>query len=144
MLAETIAVDYPSDGPVGPGRQKVYRSPLDTEATVAALEAAIAAADLWVVAKLDPKMLLAKGGYTIRPTRQLFYFHPRYMSRLLATNPAGIVEAPLKFVVLEGTDGTVTVRHPDNAAAFAAYPGLGDLAAELDAVTSQIVTAVVN
>jgi len=144
MLAETIAVDYPSDGPVGPGRQKVFRSRFDTEATVTALEEAIAAADLWLVAKLDPKMLLAKGGYTIRPARQLFYFHPRYMSRLLAANPAGIVEAPLKLVVLEGTDGSVTVRHPDIAVAFGVYPGLADLAADLEVVTAQILASVVN
>jgi uncharacterized protein (DUF302 family) len=66
------------------------------------------------------------------------------MSRLMTANPAGIVEVPLKLVVLEGIDGAVIVRHPDIPAMFDAYPGLTDLAAELDGITAQILTSVTH
>ncbi|MDX2259155.1 MAG: DUF302 domain-containing protein [Hyphomicrobiaceae bacterium] len=140
MDLQTIA--YAADGAHGPGRQRVYTSPLDLEATVAALEEAVAAEDLWVVAKLDPQMLLAKGGFAIRPARQIFYFHPRFMSRLLQANPAAIVEAPLKVVAMAGPDGSVSLRHPDVAAAFASYPGMSEIAAELEAITQRIIARV--
>lgn len=125
------------------GRQVSYTSPHDIETTVERLKAAIAAHDLWVLAELNPQMLLAKGGYAIQPARQIFYFHPRYMSRLLASNADAIVEAPLKFVVLSPEAGPVSVRHPDIAAAFSVYPGMMPLAQELAAVTAEIAAAAV-
>lgn len=139
---EATTVSYGSDGRVTQGRQVVRASRLAFDATVAELEAAVGSEDLWVVARLDPQMLLAKSGFVIRPARQLFYFHPRYMSRLLATNPAAIVEAPLKLVVLAGAAGDVTVRHPDIAAAFAAYDGMSPLATELKEINARIVARV--
>lgn len=141
---EQVAVIYGSDERVEPGRQVVHVSRLGFNETIAALEAAVAAEELWVVARLDPQMLLAKGGYQIHPTRQLLYFHPRYMARLLATNPAAIVEAPLKLVVLAAADGAVTVRHPDIGAAFAAYEGMQALAGELGDITTRIVASIVD
>lgn len=141
---QSTSVIYGADGRVTQGRQVVHVSRLAFDATVAELEAAIGAEDLWVVARLDPQMLLAKGGFAIRPARQLFYFHPRYMSRLLATNPAAIVEAPLKLVVLEGVAGDVTVRHPDVAAAFAAYDAMTPLATELEEITARVVARVTD
>ena len=144
MRVEQAAVIYGSDDRVEPGRQVVHVSRLGFDETIAALEAAIAAEDLWVVARLDPQMLLAKGGFRIHPARQLLYFHPRYMARLLAINPAAIVEAPLKLVVLAAADGSVTVRHPDIIAAFAAYEDMQALAGELGDITKRIVAAIVD
>ncbi|MFN3867518.1 MAG: DUF302 domain-containing protein [Hyphomicrobiaceae bacterium] len=141
MPTPNISIAYAADGPVKPGRQIVVTSALDFEATVAALETAIAAEDLWVLTKVETQMLLAKGGFAIRPLRQILFFHPRYMARLLASNPAAVVEVPLKLVVMAGPDGAVSVRYPDIRAALASYPGLADLAddlaAALDRITSQ-------
>lgn len=141
---EQVAVIYGSDERVEPGRQVVHVSRLGFNETIAALEAAVAAEELWVVARLDPQMLLAKGGYQILPARQLLYFHPRYMARLLTINPAAIIEAPLKLVVLAAADGAVTVRHPDIGAAFAAYEGMQALAGELGDITTRIVASIVD
>ncbi len=128
-------------GAIPEGRQVAYTSAHDLETTVERLKSEIAARDLWVLAELNPQMLLAKGGYAIRPARQIFYFHPRYMSRLLGTNAAAIVEAPLKFVVLSPDGGPVSVRHPDVAASFSGYAGMTDLAAELATLTREIAVA---
>lgn len=141
---QQVAVIYGIDERVEPGRQVVHVSRLGFNETIAALEAAVAAEELWVVARLDPQMLLAKGGYQILPARQLLYFHPRYMARLLTINPAAIIEAPLKLVVLAAADGAVTVRHPDIGAAFAAYEGMQALAGELGDITTRIVASIVD
>lgn len=134
----STVVKYGEDLEIKPGRQIVHRSELSFDATLSTLEAAIAAEDLWVVNRIDPQMMLSKAGYEIRPARQIFYFHPRLMVRLLATNPAAVVEVPLKFVALVGADSCVTVRHPDIEAAFASYEGMSGFAAELAEVTRRI------
>lgn len=134
-----IAVTYAFDAGVLPGRQRVHASSLDFETTLARLKAAVVAENMWVLAELDPQMLLRKEGYSIEPARQILYFHPRFMSRLLATNTAAIVEAPLKLVVMADADGKVSVRHLDIVAAFAGYAGMSALAQELAELTERIV-----
>ena len=141
MPTPNISIAYAADGPVKPGRQVVVASALDFESTVAALEAAIAAEDLWVLTKVETQMLLAKGGFAIRPLRQILFFHPRYMARLLASNPAAIVEVALKLVVMAGPDGAVSVRHPDIRAALDSYGGLDDLAHDLATALDRITSS---
>jgi uncharacterized protein (DUF302 family) len=134
-------IPFAFDAAVPAGRQAVHESGWDLDTTLARLKGAIEQADLWVLAELNPQMLLAKGGFEIRPARQIFYFHPRFMSRLLAANAAAIVEAPLKLVVLAPQNAPVSVRHPDIAAAFAGYGAMAEIAAELADITARIVTA---
>ena len=112
------------------------------EETVRQLEAAIDAAGLWLVHTIDPQVLLKRGGYEIPRVRQLLFFHPRFMARLLAANPAGVVEAPLKLVVLELPGGLVRVRTPEPRLAFARHPGLGGLGSELQVLTDTIATSI--
>lgn len=140
-MSPPVAIAFALQSAVPAGRQVAYDSAFDLEATITRLKAEILARDLWVLAELNPQMLLAKGGYEIPPARQIFYFHPRFMSRLLAANAAAIVEAPLKFVLLSPPGGPVSVRHPDIAASFAGYEGLSALATELAAITSHIALA---
>ncbi|HEV2674274.1 MAG TPA: DUF302 domain-containing protein [Aliidongia sp.] len=123
--------------------QRSRASTLSVADLVARLRTAIEAADLWVLHEIDPQMLLRRGGYAISPARQILFFHPRLMVRLLAADPAALLEAPLKFAVFERPDGGVEVRWIDPAAAFARYgdPGLAELGAELAAVSDAIATA---
>ena len=135
-------VVYFLDAVAAPGRQKTHASAADFATTIARLKAAIEAEQMWVLAELDPQMLLRKDGYAIGPARQIFYFHPRFMSRLLAANASAIVEAPLKFVVMADATGRVVVRHPDISNAFAGYDGLQPVAEDLAAVTARIVQSI--
>ena len=135
-------VDFAFAAAVPTGRLKQCRTSLDFEACIAQLKASIAAENVWVLAELNPQMLLQKEGYAIKPARQIFYFHPRFMSRLLATNANAIVEAPLKLVVMEDAAEGVSVRYPDITQALAGYEGMQPLAEELASLTERIVSAV--
>ena len=97
MDGDRQAVHY---GPVSvPGFQTVVHSRLGFGDTLARLQQALSAHDLWLIHEIDPQMLLARGGYDIAPARQLLFFHPRYAARLLVTDPAAVPEIPLKLVV---------------------------------------------
>jgi uncharacterized protein (DUF302 family) len=110
---------------------------------VARLRKAIEAANLWVLHEIDPQALLSGGGDAISAARQLLFFHPDLMARVLAADPAALLEAPLKFAVLELPGGAVMLRWADPAAAFARYecPALADLGRELAATCEGIATA---
>lgn len=99
---------------------------------VAQLRSAIEAAGLWVLHEIDPQALLHKGGYEIPGARQILFFHPKLMVRLLKADSAAILEVPLKFALLEEA-GAVRLRWLDPEPAFAKYQndGLADLGNEL-------------
>ncbi len=125
-----------------PPFQAVVTSTLDFEGTLARLKQGIEAADLWLIQEIDPRMLLRRGGYLIAPARQLLFFHPRYVVRLLAADPAAVVEIPLKLVVLQMPDGSVTVRHADVRAQLDRYPGMQALADELATISARLLASV--
>lgn len=87
---------------------------------VADLRTAIEEAGLWVLHEIDPQALLRKGGFTIPAARQILFFHPGLMVRLLEEDSAAILEVPLKFAVLEQAD-QVRVSWLDPETAFARY-----------------------
>ena len=37
------------------------------------------------------------------PAGQLLFFHPRHVVRILAADPAALLEVPLKFIVYPGS-----------------------------------------
>jgi uncharacterized protein (DUF302 family) len=134
-MSESVIAKSTSPAPLP--WQYVARSVYGFDPTVARLKQAISEADLWLIGEIDPQMLLRKAGYTIGAARQLLFFHPRYMVRLLATDPAALPEVPLKFVVVEGADKDgphVIVRHPDPVAAFDRYADLDALGRELSSI----------
>jgi uncharacterized protein (DUF302 family) len=107
------------------------------------LRRSIEAADVWLLDEIDPQKLLTRGGYHIPPARQLLFFHPRYMARLLAADPSALVEAPIKFAVQEISATRSLVHWLDPAAAFARYgnPILSALGKDLAALCSTIIEA---
>jgi uncharacterized protein (DUF302 family) len=67
------------------------------------LRSEIEAADLWNLQEIGPQALLSHEGYAMGPARQLLYFHPRYVVRILAADSAALLEVPLKFIVHPGS-----------------------------------------
>jgi uncharacterized protein (DUF302 family) len=125
-----------------PNFQRSRNSSTSLETVVAALKSATTAADVWVLHEIDPQALLRRGGIEIAPARQLLFFHPRYMKRLLDADPAAGLEAPLKFLIL--TDGTgAVVRWFDPVASFGRYDNeaLRSLGLELSVLCQQIADA---
>jgi uncharacterized protein (DUF302 family) len=97
---------------------------------------------LLLIDEIDPRKILMSAGLQLRPARQLLFFHPRYMKRLLQADARAIPEVPLKIVVLQAEDGAVILRGPDIMQSFARYRGVQDLAKELEAVRARIVQSV--
>lgn len=85
------------------------------------LRAAIEAAHLWVLHEIDPQMLLARDSYDIPSARQILFFHPSLMARLLAADSSALIEAPLKFALTQAANGNVMIRWSDPIASFARY-----------------------
>jgi len=144
MSAEpATAVAYADFGAAAASFQRSRTCTLSVPDVVARLRSAIEAAAFWVLHEIDPQLLLQRGGCAIGAARQILFFHPRYVVRLLAADPAALLEAPLKFGVLELPDGIVVVRWTDPAAAFARYgsTALADLGRELAEACEEIATA---
>lgn len=117
---------------------------LPFEEVLTRLRQAIEAAGLWVLHEIDPQKVLQRGGYDIGPARQILFFHPDLMVRLLQANPAAVLEAPLKLAVMQQPDRSVAVRWHDPAAAFARYgnPVLTEMGQDLASRCGRIVTEI--
>jgi len=135
-------VAYAPFGPAAEAFQRSLTCTLAITDVVARLYTAINMAGLWVLHEIDPEMLLRRGGYAIGAARQILFFHPRLMARLLAADPSALLEAPLKFAILALPDGRVAVRWTDPVAAFGRYgsPALAVLGQELAAVCDDVVS----
>ncbi len=114
-------------------------SPFGFEETLRALRDNIVSADMMVLHEIDTQAIIAKAGVPSDGLRQLLYFHPRYMKRVLEANPAAVIEAPLKFVVRETFFG-VAVHRISPRFLFARYSGLEELGEELEGVAARIAT----
>jgi uncharacterized protein (DUF302 family) len=128
-----------------PSFQRERMSGFPFEETITRLRASIEYQELWLIGEIDTQSLMEIGGFASDPLRQLLFFHPRYMARILAINPSAVLEAPLKLAVLGSkTQEIVRVRWINPIAALARYgnPTLTTLAIELDRLCSTIVSAI--
>lgn len=119
--------------------QHVITASSSFEAVLETIRIVLREADIWIVHEIDPQMLLKRGGYIIGRTRQVLFFHPRYMVRLLGADPAALSEAPLKVVVMEDANA-VTVRWPLPGPLFDRYghDELSALGRELELIYAAI------
>jgi len=111
------------------------------EDVISTLREQIAMAGLWVLAEINPQHFLQLGGYQPPALRQILFFHPDILAQLLATDAAALVEAPLKFVVIEMPGGPVTVRWLDPEPNFTRYasPAIAQIGARLAADCHRII-----
>lgn len=140
--ATTPTVPYGGITGAADGFQRSRVSGLPFSEVVTRMKVGIDAAGLRVLHEIDPQVLL-RGGYTIGKARQILFFHPRYVARILSADPAALIEAPLKFVILELAAAQVSVRWFDPAGSFNRYgnPALARLGKELSGVCLEIITA---
>ena len=83
-----------------------------------------------------------RAGLAIRPTRQLLFFHPRYMQRLLQADSRALLEVPLKIIVMADASDRVILRGTELRDAFSRYPGMRQLAEDLATLCQEIVAVV--
>jgi uncharacterized protein (DUF302 family) len=132
---EPVIVDYRETGSHHEGFQNLRMTNLPFDLVVERLRAAIVAEGIIILAEIDSQAVLAEANYKIGPARQILFYHPRLMARLLAIDTAAYLEAPLKFAIIEG-DRQVSVRWHYPAPAYASYSS--DLLADLGEELSQV------
>jgi uncharacterized protein (DUF302 family) len=134
---------YADPGAAAVAFQRSLSCTLTVSDAVALLHDAIEAADLWVLHDIDPQALLKRGGYSIAASRQLLFFHPRFVARLLAADPAALLETPFRFAALSLPGRVTMVSWIDPALMFARYRNaiLADLGQELSVLCDEIVMA---
>jgi uncharacterized protein (DUF302 family) len=77
----------------------------------ARLEGAVAARGLTVFARIDFAADAAAAGLSLRPMRLLVFGNPRAGTPLLAASPSAGIDLPLKVLIWEAADGSVTVGY---------------------------------
>ncbi len=145
LFVTTLATTAPAraqQGPPPPDFLVTVPSAHDFETTLATLKQAIEGENLMVVHEINPQQMLRMVGMRVRGMRQILFFHPRYMQRILETNRNGGIEAPLKLIVMERPDGSAMVRYHDPVHQFGPYDGLEEIAAELRAVFETVVASI--
>ena len=70
---------------------------------------------------------------------KLLFFHPNYLNQILIEESDAIVEAPLKIILRELSDGEVKLFYPNPLILFIHYQHLKNLSQELKAKVDQIV-----
>jgi uncharacterized protein (DUF302 family) len=73
------------------------------------LEAAVAARNLTVFARIDFAADAAAVGLTLRPTRLLVFGNPRAGTPVIAAAPTVAVDLPLRVLIWQASDGRVVV-----------------------------------
>ncbi len=125
-----------------PDFQVTARSAYGFDETLARLRQAIEEENLMVVHEINPQQMLRMVGVRSGGMRQIMFFHPRYMKRIIESNRHAAIEPPLKLAVMETPDGGVMMRYIKPAYVFGRYGGLGELGSELEALVERIVASV--
>jgi uncharacterized protein (DUF302 family) len=138
-----ISIVCSEPGKAAAGFQGFRVSNAPFEEVIWRLREAIEGAGFWVLQEINSKMLLKRGGYGAAPVRQILFFHPSFMARILEADSAAVLEAPLKIAILELPSGIVQVRWTDPVALFARYGStlLAELGRELATACEEIADA---
>ena len=133
-------------GSIGAGAEAFQYAASSTRAfddVLSSLATEIDRAGLKLLQEIDVQKALAGAGRSTGGFRLLFFFHPALVIRVISANVSAMVEAPLKLVVMENPNGSVSLRIAEPAAAFGRYnnPALTALGIELSATVRRIVNA---
>ncbi len=118
-------------------------SAYDFDDTVELIKGGIEEENLMVIHEIDAQRMLRMVEVKSGGMKQILFFHPRYMKQIIEANRNGAIVPPMKIAVME-VKGKVMVRYPKPTYLFETYDGLGDVAADLEAVTERIVGNVKN
>lgn len=103
------------------------KSNYPVKTTVARLEAAIQEKGLSLFAVIDHAAAAEKAGLSLRPTTLVIFGNPKVGTLLMQSDQRMGIELPLKFLVTENEDGTVSINY-NNPEGFAADYSLADKA----------------
>jgi len=112
--------------------------------TVDILKGAIEQQNLMVIHEVDAQKMLRMAGKQVNGMSQIFYFHPKYMRRVMEANPEATIQIPLKFIVMERPDKKVAIRYFKPSFVLNEYEGEATIATELDGLVGEILSEVTN
>lgn len=136
------SVEAQMQGPNPPEFLVTTASQYDFNDTVAILKRAIEEQNLMVVHEIDAQRMLRMVEVQTGGMKQILFFHPRYMKRIIETNRNGGIEPPLKIIVMEAPNGNVMVRYERPTHLFGAYEGLGEIASELEGIVEILIAEI--
>ena len=125
-----------------PDSQTMLASAYGFNETVEILAGAIEEQNMMVVKEIDAQKMLRMVNKKVPGMKQLLFFHPRYMKRIIETNALGAIEPPFKIAIMERPDGKVMVKYIKPSSVLGKYAGLSDLGSELDKIVAEIASAV--
>ena len=122
----------PSDG------SKMVMSAYSFSETLELLKGAIESQNLMVIHEVDAQKMLRMAGKEVKGMRQIFFFHPNYMRKVMEANSEAVIQIPLKMIVMESPDGKAMVRYWAPSTALKSYSGTEAIAKELDGLVEKI------
>ncbi len=142
-MAEQSSLTFGAVGAEAEAFQYATSSTRRFDEVLTSLVAEIERAGLRLLQEIDVQKALAGAGRSVDGFRLLFFFHPALVVRVISADVSAMVEAPLKLVVMESPDGTVSLRIAEPAAAFGRYgnAALTALGEELSATVRGIIQA---
>ena len=142
-MSEHATLEFGAIGAEADAFQYSQTSRHGFDAVLSSVVAGIERAGLKLLQEIDVQKALAGAGRTTGGFRLLFFFHPALVIRVIEADVSAMVEAPLKLVLVENADATVSLRIAEPAVAFARYgnPALAALGDELSATVRRIVEA---
>ena len=143
MAGGLLAQDSPSGQMMKlPESQTMVASAYGFNDTVELLTVAIEEQNLMVLKEINAQQMLKMVNMQVKGMKQLLFFHPRYMKKIMQANPMGSIEPPLKIAIMERPDGGVVVKYIRPSFLLGKYEGLSDIGIELDDILETIASAV--
>jgi len=143
-LALVIAAPAHAASVLGaPDGWSVTETQKDYATLLADLKDAVKANKMGIVTEAGPTEMAASRGETIPGNRVVGVFRNDYAVTIIGAAPAAMIEAPVRFMVMEEPDGTATLAYKYPSAVFAPYAAAGgevleSAASELDVIFDQI------
>jgi len=131
-----LAKMKPKDGSI------MKMSKLSFEETVSTLKGAIEGENLMVIKVVDAQKMLRMAGKKVKGMKQIFYFHPKYMKKVMEANKMAVIQIPLKIIVMEKPDGKVVIRYFKPSTLLNQYKGEENISAELNSIVNKIASSV--
>ena len=125
-----------------PDFQTMAISKYSFDDTVELLKGAIEEQNLMVIKEIDAQKMLRMVDVKTKGMKQVLFFHPRFMKRIMGINKHATIEPPLKIAVMEKADGKVMVKYIKPSYIFGRYNGLGEIGDEFDGLVAKIVESI--
>lgn len=106
------------------------------ESLLSDLKSAVRAEDMGLVTEAGPTGVAASRGIEIPGNRVVGVFRNDFAVRILRLSPAAMIEAPVRFYVVEEADGTGTLSYKTPGFVFAPYIQEGG--ADLEAAAEEL------